>query len=209
MYKTEQENFWAGSFGDEYITRNCSNKLLASNISFFSDILNRTSGVSSVIEFGANIGLNLKAIKTLLPDIKCSAIEINSKAANILKNDRFFNGEIEVINDTILNTDFFGGGYDLCLIRGVLIHINPDELNSVYEKLYRASNKYICISEYYNPTPVTVSYRGNQDRLFKRDFAGEFLDKYKDCSLVDYGFKYHRDSNFPQDDTTWFLIKKA
>lgn len=78
----------------------------------------------------------------------------------------------------------------------------------VYEKLYQASNKYILIAEYYNPAPVAINYRGHSDRLFKRDFAGEILEKYKDLELVDYGFSYKGDKAFPQDDITWFLIKK-
>jgi hypothetical protein len=65
------------------------------------------------------------------------------------------------------------------------------------------------ICEYYNPTPVTVVYRGHRDRLFKRDFAGEMLDKYADLALLDYGFTYHRDANFPQDDANWFLLEKV
>lgn len=95
------------------------------------------------------------------------------------------------------------------MIITVLIHINPDMLTSVYEKLYECSNKYILIAEYYNPTPVNVSYRGHEERLFKRDFAGEMLDKYKDLKLTDYGFLYHRDNNFPLDDITWFLLEKT
>ena len=55
---------------------------------------------------------------------------------------------------------------------------------------------------------MTIEYRGHKDRLFKRDFAGEFLKKYSDTKLIDYGFLYHLDSNFPQDDETWFLIEK-
>lgn len=39
MYKTEQENFWAGEFGEEYIQRNKGAQLLASNLSFFSKAL--------------------------------------------------------------------------------------------------------------------------------------------------------------------------
>ena len=35
-YKTEQEEFWAGEFGEEYISRNNSKELLASNLNFFS-----------------------------------------------------------------------------------------------------------------------------------------------------------------------------
>jgi pseudaminic acid biosynthesis-associated methylase len=95
------------------------------------------------------------------------------------------------------------------LIKGVLIHINPDFLGHVYEKLYKTALKYICIVEYYNPTPVEVSYRGYSGHLFKRDFAGEVLDKYTDLNLVDYGFVYHRDHNFPADDLTWFLLEKS
>jgi len=96
----------------------------------------------------------------------------------------------------------------LSLIKGVLIHINPNMLQKVYEQLYNSSEKFILIAEYYNPTPVTLNYRGHEDRLFKRDFAGEFLDKYQDTELIDYGFSYRRDPAFPQDDITWFLIKK-
>ena len=64
------------------------------------------------------------------------------------------------------------------------------------------------IAEYYNPTPVEVKYRGHDGRLFKRDFAGEMLDRFPDLKLVDYGFNYHRDHNFPQDDGNWFLLEK-
>lgn len=81
-------------------------------------------------------------------------------------------------------------------------------MQSVYEVLYDSSKRYICIAEYYNPTPISVSYRGHQERLFKRDFAGEMLEKYPDLQLIDYGFVYHGDANFPQDDVTWFLLEK-
>ena len=67
--------------------------------------------------------------------------------------------------------------------------------------------RYICVIEYYNPTPVTVQYRGHANMLFKRDFAGEMLDRFAGLRLVDYGFVYHRD-RFPQDDLTWFLMEK-
>ena len=78
----------------------------------------------------------------------------------------------------------------------------------VYEKLYNASHKYILVCEYYNPSPVSIPYRGHSDRLFKRDFAGEMLDTYSDLRLVDYGFAYKRDNSCPQDDITWFLMEK-
>lgn len=97
----------------------------------------------------------------------------------------------------------------MSLIRGVLIHINPDKLPIVYRNLYQSTNKYILISEYYNPDPVELTYRGHKGKLFKRDFAGEILDTFKDLRLVDYGFLYHRDNNFDYGDSTWFLLEKT
>ena len=206
MYKTEQENFWSGEFGDEYISRNAGKSLLASNVHFFSEVLKHTQGINEkgVIEFGCNIGMNLVALRTLFPKIECAGVEINEKAAVILQENV---PGIKVYQDSILNYQI-EKKYSISLIKGVLIHINPNELSAVYEKLYDSSDKYICIAEYYNPSPVEIKYRGYEDRLFKRDFAGEFLEKFSDTKLVDYGFAYHRDNNFMQDDITWFLISK-
>jgi len=66
-FQTPQEEFWAGSFGNEYIDRNQGIHDIAANIALFSKILSRTSKIHSVIEFGSNIGLNLIAIRQLLP----------------------------------------------------------------------------------------------------------------------------------------------
>ncbi len=203
-YKTDQESFWAGEFGNEYIGRNQGEASIASNTALFSKILSSTNSISTIIEFGANIGLNLMAIKRLLPKVELSAIEINEKAVAQLKNEV---EDISVYHSSIL--DFQPDKErDLVLIKGVLIHINPDELQSVYELLYKTSGKYICIAEYYNPSPVEVRYRGHEGKLYKRDFAGEIMDKYPDLKLIDYGFVYHGDNHFPQDDTTWFLLEK-
>ena len=203
-FKTEQEQFWAGIFGSDYIERNKSAEYLASNLNFFSKALQRVGKPASIIEFGANIGMNLRAIQLLFPSIQTKAIEINPTAAAELKawmgEENVFEGSIFDFNQSQPS--------DVALIKGVLIHINPDMLQTVYEKLYAASSKYILICEYYNPSPVTIPYRGHTDRLFKRDFAGEMLEKYSDLQLIDYGFAYKRDPAFPQDDVTWFLLSK-
>ena len=65
-FKTEQEAFWAGEFGNEYIQRNQGDALVAANLGLFAKALSMTRGVQSCIEFGANIGLNLKALKLRL-----------------------------------------------------------------------------------------------------------------------------------------------
>ena len=79
-YKTEQERFWASEeWGKSYRERN-SYHWVKDNIAFFSKVLDRTIGVKSIIEFGSNIGLNIIALKNLLPDANYSAIEINKEA---------------------------------------------------------------------------------------------------------------------------------
>jgi pseudaminic acid biosynthesis-associated methylase len=203
-YETEQESFWAGDFGDKYIARNRDKKLISRNIAKFARILSRTRGIKSVIEYGSNIGLNLIAIHQLLPDAELSAVEINGKAINELKKLDYLR---EIHHLSVL--DFRPQRqYDFVFTCGLLIHINPEKIEEVYAVLHNSSRRYILVSEYYNPVPVEVIYRGHRRKLFKRDFAGELLDMFSDLRLVDYGFIYHRDPTFPEDDGTWFLLSK-
>lgn len=204
-FKTPQEEFWAGKFGDEYSERVDGADILAAYTAMHANILRLTHGVSSILEFGANIGLNLNAYRRLLPKAELSAIELNPAAIKVLRS----NTEItNIYHESILE---FEADYqrDLVLIKTVLIHIHPDLICEVYDRLYRASKRYICIAEYYNPSPVTVEYRGHTERLFKRDFAGEMLDRFTDLRLADYGFVYHRDNNFAIGDVSWFLLEKV
>jgi len=200
--QTEQENFWMGQFGNEYIDRNRVG--VESNLSLFSRILSRTNNIHSIIELGSNIGLNLIAINQLLPQVHLAAVEINHQAILELGKIPFIS---DIYHESILN--FHPQKiYDLAFTKGVLIHLNPDKLSTAYELLYKSSKKYVLIVEYYNPNPAEIVYRGHKGKLFKRDFAGEFMDKYSDCQLIDYGFVYHRDPVFPLDDVNWFLMKK-
>jgi pseudaminic acid biosynthesis-associated methylase len=202
-YKTDQENFWAGDFGNEYTQRNNDAEVIAGNISLFQKALNNKIKPKSIIEFGCNRGMNICALKSLLPNTSITGIDINKTAIEeISKIDN-----VNAIHSSIL--DYTPSQkYDLSFTKGVLIHINPEELDTVYNALYESSNKYILVAEYYNPTPVEISYRGHTDRLYKRDFAGEMLKKYSDLKLMDYGFCYHGDTTFPLDDITWFMMEK-
>lgn len=202
-YRTEQEAFWAGAFGDAYMSRNAGEKLITSNIVLFGNILRSAPGVRSAVELGCNIGLNLQALNRIDPEIALCGYEINAGAANKARDL----GIAEIHQQTILEAIPAAGGYDLAFTKGVLIHIHPDELPRVYDNLFALSRRYILVCEYYNPSPVSVTYRGNEDRLFKRDFAGDLMDRFG-LSLVDYGFVYRRDNYFPQDDCTWFLLEK-
>lgn len=204
MKKNEQEEFWSGAFGDQYIDRNKGESLLASNVYFFSNSLKKIEAIDNVIEFGANIGMNLKALNIILPKTEKFAVEINKKAAlelsKTISAENIFNCSIAEFEST--------KQFDLCLIKGVLIHIAPDSLQDTYKKLVKHTRKFLLIAEYYNPEPVEIKYRDYSNKLFKRDFAGEIMANHPEMKLIDYGFSYRNDPKFPQDDITWFLFEK-
>ncbi|VAV96803.1 hypothetical protein MNBD_ALPHA06-1929 [hydrothermal vent metagenome] len=201
--ETEQEQFWRGEFGDDYVGRCRGDAALAARFSLWSKILQSCGPITSITEFGANIGLNLQALHGLLPQSSLHGVEINSKAASELKSLGF----VDVLEGSLLDTAPASQS-DLAFTCTVLIHINPDELPRAYAQIANATRRYAVICEYYNPVPVEVSYRGHTERLFKRDFAGEFMAAHPQFCLRDYGFVYHGDPNFPVDDFSWFLMER-
>ena len=201
-YKTEQEQFWAGDFGDSYSDRNDSESLLLSKVAMWSKMLRSANNVTSVLELGCNIGLNLVALKKLQPALSLKGYEINRKAAKRAEKQ----GVADIVTGSILEK-ISNDKFDLTFTAGVLIHINPEFLHCVYDNLVENSRRYVLVAEYYNPSPTVITYRGEQDKLFKRDFAGDLTERYG-MKLVDYGFLYKRDNWAPQDDITWFLLEK-
>ena len=200
------EEFWAGSFGDDYTDRNTSQKYVASNEVLFRRILGERTAISSVLELGANRGHNLEALRRIYPNLQCQAVEINERAAaecaRVIGSNNVVVSPIRTARSSLRPAE-------LVLLKGVLIHIQPEDLAQVYELAASFASRWLLICEYYNPTPVEVPYRGHEGRLFKRDFAGEILDRFPTVKLADYGFAYHRDAIAPQDDLTWFLMETS
>lgn len=203
LNRTPQEDFWAGQFGDAYVDRCQGESLIAAKTALFAKVIARAARISSVTELGTNRGLNLQALSRLVPGIDLAGVEINRKAWEAVTAW----GGADVVNGSLFEYKPKRTA-DLAFTSGVMIHLAPDLLPKAYDQLYAASHRFIAVIEYYNPTPVTVTYRGVEERLFKRDFAGEMLDRFTDLRLLDYGFIYHRDENFPMDDINWFLLEK-
>lgn len=198
----ECEEFWKGKFGDDYTDRN-DYELMPSVIRTWSSILEKLSlKVESVFEFGANSGINLDAIKLLLPYVRTYGVEINKYASEKAQKKGH-----NVVNASFYDLDF-KEKYDLAFTYTVLIHVPPDNLNEIYKNLFEASNKYILICEYFSREPEDVTYRGFQNKLYKRDFASDFWKIYPDLELIDYRFFWRNDNNFKEDDVTYFLFKK-
>jgi len=199
--KTSQEKFWASIFGDKYINRNLNTKNRVVTIG--KDLKKNKIKISSALELGCNVGYNLDALKYLYPKSKLFGVEINKKSYNIVRKKH------ECFNKSFL--DFkTEKKFDLVFTSAVLIHQNPKCLNKIYKKIYSFSKRYIYINEYFNPTPITVIYRGHQKKLFKRDFAKELWKMFPNLKLIDYGFHWKEDplKKNSCDNSNWFLFKK-
>lgn len=194
----KNDEFWKGEFGDLYIERNLG--LDAEALAFFSNALRRCNGIDEVIELGCGSGRNLKALSRL--GFETWGVEINEKVLHYVETGN-------VIRASLLDfTKPEECQPELSFTRGVLIHIAPEDLQRAYERLYECTSRYILIAEYYAKTPTEIEYRGHAGKLWRRDFAGEILDKYQDLKLIDYGFVYDRDPMWPQDSINWFLMEK-
>lgn len=201
--KTEQEKFWSSDFGNSYTKRTHEKrKYFTTRIKMWSEILLNTSDIKSVFEIGSNTGINMDVINFLMnKKIDTNGIEINKKAFTLAKKNKHKVKNISVLDYKPKKK------FDMSISCGVMIHINPDYLNKVYDVLYNSSKKYILISEYFNTNPVSIDYNGFSNKLFKRDFAKEIKKKYN-LKLIDYKFMWSQDNLYPCDDTTWFLFEK-
>lgn len=202
---SEQEEFWAKTYADEYIKKNSEfdHKLGSEG---WMKMLQKTQGmVSNYLECGCNIGRNINQIMHVLPDAKPSIIEISEPAFS------FVNANYELkhaYNGSILSSDLEKENFDLVFTIGVLIHINPDQLIDHMNKMFVYSKKYILIGEYFNRTPMSIEYQGESEKLFKRDFGRLFLENFG-VKLLDYGFLWgyiYDAAGF--DDITWWLFEK-
>lgn len=200
---TKQEEAWAGEFGNEYNARSPGN--VENNVYFFHRALGGCAHApESIMELGAGQGANMLALRTIYPGAELGAVELNRQACEKLT----LTGTVNyLVNASILDWEP-ERTWELAFSKGLLIHIQPAQLWNAYGVLYRCASRWILICEYYNPKPVEVEYRGQAGLLYKRDFAGDMLDAFKDLRLVDYGFVYRRDSH-PQDDLHFFLLEKS
>lgn len=205
---TEALEFWKGEFGDAYVDRCQGDKLVFNNTQLFRRALSPTFFTTPmrVIEFGANIGLNIAGLRALNVYSTCefTGVEPNAKAAGMLCDQGVTVHQASMTDPA----EPWGGGYDLAISKGVLIHVDPGELELAYGALYRASRRWIFIAEYHNPVPVEVPYRGHQGRMWKRDFAGDMLDRFP-LAVRNVGFAWSRDPIAPQDDLVYTLLEKA
>ena len=203
MYRNNQEKFWAEKYSDEYIKKN-SKFNTELGIEAWIKMLNKTNNIRNLLECGCNIGRNINFINNILPKTEKSVIEISSQALKIAKKNNIIKNSF---NGSIIDAEF-KEKFDLVFTMGVLIHIHPQDLIKNMKKIFDLSKNYILIGEYFNRTPTSLKYQGEDDKLFKNDFGKIFQTNF-DVKLVDYGFLWgHIYDSAGFDDFTWWLFKK-
>lgn len=205
--QTEQLNFWRGQFGDSYTNRNSVDAgPLRARAAMWSAIMDGTKGAppGSILEVGSNIGNNLRALRALT-GAQLWAVEPNAQARAQLVKDGVVEAD-KAVDGVAQAIPLKDHAVDMAFTCGVLIHIHPDDLLASCLEIYRVASRYIACIEYFSDKPEMIPYRGHDDRLFKRDFGGFWLDNFASLRVIDYGFRWKRVTGL--DNLTWWLFAK-
>ena len=164
----------------------------------------KDSPPASILEVGANVGINLRAISGLT-DAELFAVEPNASAREQLAANKVVPPE-RLFDAVATKLPFDDEAVDLAFTSGVLIHVPPEDLEAAYDEIHRVVARYILCMEYFSPTPLSLPYRGHKGMLFKRDFGGMWLDLFPGLKSVANGFFWSRTTGL--DDLNWWLFRK-
>lgn len=191
-------SFWSGEFGDQYIKRNRFD--WRKRIPFWDGMVGRY-GFRSAYEVGCNVGYNLTAIKHSIYgyNVQLYGEDINTKALHIAEvsghHEVYRSGECE-IND---------GAVELVFTSGVLIHVAPDDLPAMMQKIVDLSCDYVLAIEYEADTETEVEYRGHSGKLWKRPYGRMYEEM--GLTMVETG-KLGGQDGFDPNGVTYWLLKK-
>ena len=89
---------------------------------------------------------------------------------------------------------------------GVLIHVEPDSLETALSELGRVSSKYVLMTEYYSKHLQEVEYRGQNEMLWKADYGELFMKQNPGWRPVEAGFFWDKLTGF--GDSNWWVFKR-
>jgi pseudaminic acid biosynthesis-associated methylase len=207
---------WIGEFGDSYQKRNASSWPSIKNRSrMFGDIFQAMENANkatpslpafpnSVIEVGGGAGDNLRAIdmiyeRSRMP-VKLMACDPNETARKAMAD------VASVMPGDILALPYKNDAADLVFTSGVLIHIDPSELDRALSEIHRVSKRWILSIEYFNATPDEIEYRDRSGMLWRRDWGEAWMTKFPDIKPIGVGFMWKRLTGL--DNVTFFLFEK-
>lgn len=149
-----------------------------------------------VLEVGCGRGENLEA---WWPEAEAVGVEPNQQA----RKQALDRGYI-VENAEATRLPFGDGEFDLAFTAGVLIHLNPHDLDLALSELHRVSRKYLLAVEYPARYPLAVEYRGAKEGIWKRNYGHEYMDRFP-LDLIDNG----SGMLWPFDGCAWWLLRKS
>lgn len=167
---TETEQFWAGQFGNEYLQRNRVN--WADRVPFWESALEYT-GALSVLEVGCNAGWNLHAIQSVRPTVEVHGVDINQSAVNEARANGL---EVQCAPALGILGLHDPGSIDLVFTAGVLIHVAPQDIESVMRAIVEISGRYVIAVEYMADQEEEIDYRGHAGKLWRRPFGKLYQD---------------------------------
>ncbi len=208
---TDQIQQWSSEFGKEYTERNphtieVMDELYGKQFGLTRTELNLTflgnlDRSIKILEVGSNVGAQLHGLQKI-GFKNLYGIEIQPYAVEVSKQNT---KNINIIQGSAFDIPFKDSYFDFVFTSGVLIHINPGDLNIAMREIYRCTSEYIWGFEYYADRYSEIPYRGRRNLLWKADFAKLYLDEFRDLELVkEKRIKYLDNDNVD----SMFLIRK-
>ena len=211
--QNEQENFWKGSFGNQFIKRNTFethkkfNNFYIKRYGCSRDFINnfflkKINLEKPVLEVGCNIGNQLNALSRI-GFKNLYGIDINNESLTIVKK----NTNLNIIKSSGFNIPFKDSFFNIVFTSFVLIHIHPKNLKKIMAEIYRVSNNYIYGLEYYNNDLIEINYRNYKNKAWKGDYCKLYLKTFKKLKLVKERIYQNKDNL--EDYDKIFLLKKS
>lgn len=177
---TEQQEFWSGDFGKQYTDRNTFSRKDwtqtyqrlwgVSREEMNNEFISKLPRDSRILEVGCNIGLQLRALQDM-GFTQLYGIELQAYA---VEKSREICSGINIIQGSGFDIPFKDKYFDIVCTNGVLIHISPKDLPTIMSEMARVCSKYIWGFEYYADDMEEIDYRGNQNRLWRGNYAELF-----------------------------------
>lgn len=207
-----QKEIWASKFGEDYTNRNICNPSELNkfyqvqygitreemNKEFLEENVNKNA---KILEVGCNVGNQLRMLQSMGYN-NLYGIELQDYA---VEKGKQLTRKINIIKGLGDDIPFKDGYFDLVFTSGVLIHIPPELLNNVMSEIYRCTKNYIWGFEYFSKGNEEINYRGNENLLWKNNFANIYLDLFKELRLIkEKKYKYIENDNI---DSMFILSK--
>lgn len=216
MTNTQQEQFWAGDFGQQYTDRNTydpqawddfyrqtwGHTKIDINAQFIGDLPRDIR----ILEVGCNTGMQLRGLQSM-GFTNLYGVELQPYAVEKAKQHTT---GINIIQGSGFDLPFRDGFFDVVCTNGVLIHIAPDDLPKFMGEMVRCSRQFIWGFEYYADELKAIPYRGHDGFLWKADYGKLFEQLFPQLRLVKRTlFPYINSGEQGNVDSMYLLEKVA